>query len=120
MSPSFCMCAQGRKRFSLLAESYIYDPARYLVSAVDLPVVGCTLEATPEVPYLGLRLELDLNQLYPLLLEAELPPIPRETSRGLAVSRMEEALLEAVLRLLGLLESPRDAPCWRRWRCARF
>jgi AraC-like DNA-binding protein len=110
MPPVFCMCAQGRKGFSLLEESYIYDPGHYMVSAVDLPVVGYSRDASPEAPYLGLVLQLDINELYPLLLEDRMPPASRPAGRGLAVSRMDEPLLESVLRLLQLLERPRDLP----------
>lgn len=110
LPPLFGACVQGRKSFALLAENYVYDPAHYLVSAARLPVVGYTLDATPEVPYLGLHLALDADHLHALCLEAALPAAPAPTGRGLAVERLDEPLLDSLLHLARLLDEPRSLP----------
>ena len=56
--PSFCAIAQGSKEVYLGEDCFRYDEARYLLATVALPVVGQVVEASPERPYLGLRLEL--------------------------------------------------------------
>lgn len=108
---TLCLIAQGRKHVYLMEERYPYDPAHYLLASVDLPVVGQVVEATPRVPYLGLRLDLDPSQISALILEAGLPGAAKGVapSRGIAVSRLEPVLLAVVVRLLRLLETPQDA-----------
>ena len=108
---SVCLIAQGRKRVTLGDEAYTYDAAQYLVASVDVPVTGQVLDATPENPYLCFILELDPHELASLVLQtgpvASAPPAdtPR---RGVFVATVDEPLREAVVRLLNLLDSPRD------------
>jgi AraC-like DNA-binding protein len=86
-----------------------YDQAHYLLVSVDLPIVGRVIEATPEAPYLALRLDLDPRQIGALIMEAGLSaPGNDQLGRGLVVSRIDTHLLDAVVRLLRLLESPQD------------
>src|SRR3954463_7054919 len=58
-TPSFCVIAQGSKEVYLGDECFRYDPARYLLATVALPVVGQVVEASHARPYLSLRLDLD-------------------------------------------------------------
>jgi AraC-like DNA-binding protein len=112
--PAVCVVAQGRKQVMLADEVYVYDPEKYLVVTVDLPVVGQVIEATPAQPYLCLKLDLDPGQLSALMMEVG-QGIPRNPKAdrlglGLAISPVEPALLDAVVRLLRLLETPQDIP----------
>ena len=67
--PALCIIAQGRKQVLLMGNRFLYGPEQCLVVSVDLPVVGQVIEATPDVPYLGLRLDLEPGQLGALMLE---------------------------------------------------
>src|SRR5207244_9653032 len=58
VEPSVCVVAQGSKEFLLGESRYRYDPFHYLLVTVDLPYVGQVLEASPERPFLSLRLGL--------------------------------------------------------------
>lgn len=109
--PALCVIAQGSKRVMLAEEVYRYDPARYLVISVDLPIVGQVLEASRARPYLCFRLDLDPGEIGALLVEAGLPaPRGEPTERGLFLGRTSLPLIDAVLRLVRLLEAPRDIP----------
>ena len=106
--PALYLIAQGRKLVMLGDETFSYDPSHFLLSAVELPVATHTLEATPQTPYLGLQLELDPRDIGALIAQTELPN-PRgkpETVRGLSVGCINAPLLDAVTRLLRLLEQP--------------
>lgn len=108
--PGLCVVVQGRKQAALAGEVFEYDPLHYLVISVSLPVIGQVLEATPERPFLCVRLDIDPQEISGLMLEAGV--IERDAAaaeRGLHVSRMSDALLDAVLRLLRLLSKPEDA-----------
>jgi AraC-like DNA-binding protein len=108
--PALCVTARGRKRLLLADEDYSYDPAHFLLVSVDLPIVGQVVSASPEDPYLGLRIDLDIAQVGEIVMMAD-APVPRGAApgRGLAVSAIDPPLLDAVIRLVRLLESPRDA-----------
>ncbi len=108
--PSLCIVVQGRKRAVLKQEVYIYDPFNYLVVSVTLPVCGQILDATPEHPYLCLRLTIDVTTIADLLTQVPAPPVDRDRSdRGLFVARTSEEMIDAVLRLMRVLESPQEA-----------
>lgn len=109
--PSLCIVAQGSKVVMLGKESFRYDPASYLTASVHLPIAGQVLEASPETPYLSLQLQLDMKQLFDILQSLQQTEQPKkEPRRGLVISRMNDELLEAVLRLVRLLNKPQDIP----------
>ncbi|MET0241319.1 MAG: AraC family transcriptional regulator N-terminal domain-containing protein, partial [Sphingobium sp.] len=106
--PALCIVAQGRKRALLGDAAYIYDVASFLVVSVDLPVVGCVIEATQEEPYLSFRLDLNLPVLSELMLEHGGDGGVRRGGVGLGLSRVTPGLLDAAVRLLRLLDTPED------------
>jgi AraC-like DNA-binding protein len=118
--------AQGRKRLALGDRFYDYGVGQYLVASVDLPVTGQVINAAPGRPALGFGMTLDPAAIAELMLRAGPGDLPRSagTSRpGIAVSDAPDELLEAVVRLVRLLDRPRDrrtlAPLVKReilWR----
>ena len=48
--PCFCLITQGSKSIAFGDDRLVYDAARFVVAAVDLPVTGVVLDATPEKP----------------------------------------------------------------------
>ena len=107
--PCLAIVVQGRKRALLNDEVFHYDALNYLVVSVTLPAMGQVLEATPEQPYLSLRLNLDLEEIARLVLElGDRGPSPAGADRGLYVARLDEPLLDAVLRMVKLLDTPED------------
>ena len=107
--PCLAIVVQGRKRAILNDEVFHYDALNYLVVSVTLHGMGQVLEATPEHPYLSLRLNLDLKEIARLVLElGDLGPSLAAADRGLFVARLDEPLLDAVLRMVKLLDTPED------------
>src|ERR1700722_2136660 len=108
--PCLAIVVQGRKRALLNDEVFHYDALNYLVVSVTLPGMGQVLEASAERPYLCLRLNLDLEEIARLLLELgdRGPAAPVDADRGLFVARLDEPLLDAVLRIVRLLDAPED------------
>jgi AraC-like DNA-binding protein len=109
--PSICMVAQGAKRVLLGDDTFVYDAHHYLITSVHLPTVVQIIEASPEKPYLGLKLKLDQREMSQLMADSDLPP-PREqqSSRGMATGEVTLALLTAFQRLIDLLGEPKDIP----------
>jgi AraC-like DNA-binding protein len=107
--PCLGIVVQGRKRALLNGEVFNYDALNYLAVSVTLPGMGQVVEATPEHPYLSLRLNLDLEEIARLVLElGNRAPSPASADRGLFVARLDEPLLDAVLRMVKLLDMPED------------
>ena len=107
------LIAQGTKRMALGDRVYEYGAGQYLVASIDLPVTGQFLEASPDRPALGFGLTLDPAGIAELLLQAG-----SDSVRGghgappssMIVSDAPAALQDAVVRLLRLLDAPRDIP----------
>ncbi len=106
--PSLCVVAQGAKEVLLADETYRLDPAQSLLVSVDLPVSARVVEASPGRPYLGVRLALDPAVVGELLADGLTAPPLGPPVRGLAVTPVELPLLDAVSRLVALLDSPQD------------
>ena len=109
-TPAFCVIAQGSKEVFLGEERYQYDPAHYLLTTVVLPVVSHILEASKEQPYLSFRLQLDPALVGSVLVEADVPSPPGQGDvKAMDVSPLEASLLDAVVRLIRLVDSPTEA-----------
>jgi AraC-like DNA-binding protein len=95
------LIARGGKRLMLGDRVFDYAAGQYLVASVDLPVTGHFTG-----PSLGFGLELRPSAIASLLVEADLPggPVPS----GIAVSDASDDLLDAVIRMVRLIERPRD------------
>ncbi|MBV4484965.1 AraC family transcriptional regulator [Pseudomonas sp. SWRI153] len=107
--PTLCLVAQGRKQAMLGTTAYVYDPAKYLIASVDLPVMGSVIEASEAVPYLCLALNLDTTELSELVLRHPLPEEKgRDPTAGIALNDTTPELLDAAVRLAGLLDRPDD------------
>ncbi|PRX66840.1 AraC family transcriptional regulator [Nonomuraea fuscirosea] len=118
--------AQGAKRLMVGDRALEYRPGSYLVASVDLPVTGSFVDVTPEHPALGLALVLEPRAIADLLLHAGARDLPHPRAGalpGIAVAGMTAELLDALIRLVHLLDHPRDrevlAPLVKReilWR----
>jgi AraC-like DNA-binding protein len=110
--PLLAIVVQGKKEALLGEEAYLYGAAQYLVVSVDLPISGFIIEATPDKPYLGLKLTLDPNELCDIITnQTKLNTSKKENSvRGFFVSNADTPLLDCALRLTKLLDTPEDIP----------
>jgi AraC-like DNA-binding protein len=102
---------QGGKRLALGDRVYEYSAGQYLVASVDLPVTGYFVDAVPGRPALGFGMTLEPAAIAELMLQAGPGDLPRSagTARpGIGVSDASDELLDAIVRLLRLLNRPRD------------
>ena len=107
--------AQGGKRLAVGDAVHDYGPGQYLVASVDLPVTGQFTDATTEQPALGFGLDLRPEVVAELML-APAASWPARPARGggsppaVAVGGAPAELIDAAVRMLRLLERPRDIP----------
>jgi AraC-like DNA-binding protein len=104
-APTFALVAHGSKRTVLADRDFDYHSGQYFISTLQLPVVAHITRADPFLAF-GLTLR-------PELIAALLTDIPRSRSGdapglGVAIGDADNDLLEAVVRLLRLVENPRD------------
>jgi AraC-like DNA-binding protein len=108
--PLLVVMAQGGKRLLLGDEVFEYRAGQLLVVTTELPVSGHFLDATPQSPALGMGLMLRPATIAELLLDAPGGRWSR-TPAGLGIATGEAGpdLLDAVVRMLRLLDHPADA-----------
>ncbi|MFI6427873.1 AraC family transcriptional regulator N-terminal domain-containing protein [Promicromonospora sp. NPDC050880] len=105
------LIAQGAKRIAVGDRVLEYRAGQYLVASVDLPVTGTFTKADPDEPALGFGLVLRPALIAELLLQAPpgvLPPVGG-AAPGMVVSDAPDELVDAAVRLVRLLDRPRDA-----------
>lgn len=106
---SVCIVAQGSKRSMVADKVYTYDEAKYVVIKVDVPIISEYIDATPERPFLGLRMKLDPSAIAALMIERSMEVVRSEDpGQAIVVSDVTADLIDASVRMLRLLDAPAD------------
>ncbi|MEU8934672.1 AraC family transcriptional regulator [Streptomyces sp. NPDC048409] len=110
LEPAFALIAGGLKHTAVNGEVFEYGPGEYLVATVDLPVVGSIIAADDSEPFMAVTLRLDPDKIAKLLLETGGPALPAgaHSPSAFGVGHASPHLLDAVARLLALLDHPAD------------
>lgn len=109
---SVCVLVEGEKRVYLGGEAKNYGNGSFLCCTMPLPVEAEVPQASPSQPVLGLLLSLETPAMRETLVAAEasarLDPDDDEwgATPGLIVSPWDEPFIDAVWRLLQLLDDP--------------
>ena len=112
--PSLWVVGQGVKRTVLNGAAYDLRAGQYLVASIDLPVTGQAVEASVQAPLVSFSLRLEQAAIAPLLLETAVGMAEKTAAArtpafsGLAVSDTTPELLDPIVRLLRLVDSPDD------------
>jgi AraC-like DNA-binding protein len=104
----------GHQGDALNGRTFTYGAGQFLVVSVDLPVIGHITQGSADEPFLAFVLELRPQMIAALLLETAPaatagPEVLDALPAGIAVSDASPALLDAIGRLLALLDVPDDA-----------
>jgi AraC-like DNA-binding protein len=108
--PAFAVIAQGSKELYLGEERYQYDPYHYCLGTVDLPITSHVIEASTERPYLSFRMELE-----PIVVGSIMNELGHAAKAkgsdviAMNVSALDAGLLDAVVRLVRLIDEPDEA-----------
>jgi len=107
IEPSMVLVARGEKRLWVGGEGYCYDPSRFMVSSLNLPANSEVLTASVHEPCVGLVLKLDVSMLAEVIATGGLA-VSRDRSdgQGVGIGTMSAPLLDAIVRLLALLDEP--------------
>ncbi|RBI65575.1 AraC family transcriptional regulator CmrA [Vreelandella sulfidaeris] len=112
--PSLCVIAQGRETVQLGDQEIVYGALSYMVSSVDLPVNKLVIDASPETPFLAVKINIDPADVAELVLQLDEGANASETlgsssGCGMCVAPVDLGILDAMTRLVRLLDSPADA-----------
>ncbi|HAI30490.1 MULTISPECIES: AraC family transcriptional regulator [unclassified Thalassospira] len=109
--PCLCLIISGAKEVTLGQEVYRYEPGQLLAASVDLPLVGHVTNASEDAPYRSLSLDLDGQILSELVTNMDLDiGVDGDSTRGLFVEQTTQSLVDAVLRVVDLLDRPDEIP----------
>ncbi|HEX8603727.1 MAG TPA: AraC family transcriptional regulator [Pseudoduganella sp.] len=107
--PCIVIVCQGHKRVYLGGEAFDYHAQQFLVLSMPLPFEGETVRASEAEPMLAISIPIDLQLAAELALavdDAQAGTAPPAAPRGMMASKMDDALGDAVLRLLQALTCP--------------
>ena len=100
--------ANGEKRIYLGENVYTFNPSRYLVLPIPLPV-ECEAIVSPDGPLLAITIKVDPLIVGEILLELDETRLPADDlHKGIYSALMTEGITDAALRLLEALSSPDD------------
>ncbi len=105
--PLASLIVQGEKHSIIGGREYVLRENQRLVSGVDMPSMSYAVAPSPERPFLSLFFYLNRQTLSELLMEMtpeNLPPAGDE--KGVSVVDAETDFMEALLRLVELLDKP--------------
>jgi AraC-like DNA-binding protein len=89
--------AQGSKQVLLGDQVIGYSPGRSMLTTIDLPVVSHVTQASVQIVQMASELDL--------------PQLSRERAfRPVSIERLDESLLDSLIRLVELLEEPALVP----------
>ncbi|MGG1550180.1 AraC family transcriptional regulator N-terminal domain-containing protein [Paenibacillus ferrarius] len=111
LTPSFCLILQGTKRLYLGQDILLYTAGDYLASLIDIPTSAQIIGATEESPYIGLRIDLTIEEVASVAMEAQIVTKPRQNGLGAGafIGKSDAGLLDIFLRLLRLVDKPKEA-----------
>ncbi len=107
IKPALCITLQGAKWTAFGDRRFDYGAGQALVVGVEMPAVGQVTQASPDQPYLGLVIELDLGVMREVIERLDSAPTALESVRhGVFVSDFEGPLADCAARAVRLLETP--------------
>lgn len=109
--PSLCICVRGLKLVTLGDRRFAYDEDRFLLTSIGLPTIIEVPSASADRPYTALQLNLDLDAARQIMADMDTSGVEATSSEsGFGIAPLSIDLLDAVARLVALLEVPRDVP----------
>ncbi|MGV2182522.1 AraC family transcriptional regulator [Rhizobium rhizogenes] len=109
--PALCVIVQGAKQLMLHDRVIDYAEMQALIISIELPAAGRVIEASPEKPYIAISLEFDVGMMREVMEQLDVPPKPTGgAGLGIFVEDLSQPLADCLVRLTGLLATPRAIP----------
>ncbi|GAA5216812.1 AraC family transcriptional regulator N-terminal domain-containing protein [Corallincola platygyrae] len=101
--PILYIVLQGSKQSYLGSECYRYDPLNFLALSVPLPMEGHVIEASPEKPYLAIKIGFTKEMILEMMVQVPAMQENVLANRGVCVSPLTERMEDALVRLIDAL-----------------
>jgi AraC-like DNA-binding protein len=109
--PSLCVVLQGAKQIHFGEHILHYSEMECLVVSVELPATGRVVVASPDKPYMGMTVDLDVAVLRDVLDHMDTRPVPTGSAGpGAFVGKVDDALADCMLRLIRMSDTPNAIP----------
>lgn len=102
--PMLGIVLRGAKQVTIGDRTLRYGPGQYFIGAIDVPAASAVIDASPEAPYVAVRLVIDQEMLADLA--GAMPGDADGETAVFAVETMTPALNNAWFRMLRLLDAP--------------
>lgn len=111
MNPAFGIILQGRKEVHLGKEVIHFNPGDFVASIIDMPVSVQVIGASEELPSISLRIGFTRSEIASVVMDAQIEFNLKNNNLylGAFVGRTDEELLDLFIRLLKLIDRPKDA-----------
>ena len=109
--PSLCIVMSGRKQIDFGDQSLEYGEMECLVVNLEIPASGRILGANPDEPFVGITMDLDVEQLRSVLeqMPERLKPSRRD-SPAVFVAQVSDEVADCLTRLMRLAQMPEAVP----------
>lgn len=111
MNPAFSIILQGRKEFHFGDETIHFNVGDFAASIIDIPVSVQVIGASKELPCISLRIDFTTSEVASVMLDAQIEFNIKNKNLylGAFVGKSDEELLDLFIRLLRLINKPKDA-----------
>ncbi|NIE96924.1 AraC family transcriptional regulator [Acinetobacter sp. Tr-809] len=97
---------QGEKQVMVGDQMLTYTAGQTMLTTIDLPVISHTRTAPKHQPFLGLMLLLDIPMVTQMVSEMGQLNLKEKTQPSFGVQPVDYVLIEAISRLVNLLDEP--------------
>ncbi|MEP9368551.1 AraC family transcriptional regulator [Xanthobacter sp. VNH20] len=105
---SVCVCVRGAREVAVGDHVWSQGEDWFLLSAIGSPAIVTITDASPEHPYTALRIDLDLDLARQVMADIDIQGAAEVIASSSQLGRVDRAFLDAVARLVRLIESPDD------------
>lgn len=106
--PLVCLVLQGRKQVTMGARTLTFSAGDSLLITADVPTVSQITQASPDLPYLSLVLDLDPAVITELTMQ--MGSVPAVDGMAVRSEPTDTEVAEAAMRLMRLLDRPAALP----------
>lgn len=107
--PSLCIVVQGAKSAMIGSVQLDYRAGQALVVSFEMPGLGRVVEASPDKPYLGLIIELDMAVMHEIIEQVSIPMASHDEA-SIFVLGVDGPVADCIVRIIRLLSRPDAIP----------
>lgn len=108
--PALCIVVQGAKATTFGNRRFDYKAGQALVVSIETPAFGRVIEASPDKPFLGIVIELNLSIMREVVEALSTLPMDMAARSAVFVANFDGPLADCALRMVRLVDTPQAIP----------